>query len=113
MADLVCLLLNAYLIVLFAGALLSWFPSQPGGGLHQARLLIARVTDPVMLPVRRAIGASSNTDSRVASTTIPWPFTVGPRRPTNSATGAQSRSVAGAWRRRWTLIGSSQRASRS
>ena len=55
---LICQLLQLYIIVIIAGALLSWFPTQPGGGLHQVRMLIARVTDPVMLPVRRAVGAS-------------------------------------------------------
>ena len=58
MADLVCLLLNAYLIVLFAGALLSWFPTQPGSGLAEVRRVIYSVTEPVVAPVRRAIGAS-------------------------------------------------------
>lgn len=55
---LICSLLQLYVIVIIAGALLSWFPSEPGGGLHQVRMVIARVTDPVMLPVRRAIGTS-------------------------------------------------------
>jgi YggT family protein len=55
---LIAQLLNIYVIVVIAGALLSWFPSEPGSGLHQVRTMIARVTDPVMLPVRRAIGAS-------------------------------------------------------
>ncbi|HEU5082956.1 MAG TPA: YggT family protein [Acidimicrobiales bacterium] len=55
---LVCSLIQIYVLVIIAGALLSWFPTEPGGGLHQVRMAIARVTDPVMLPVRRAIGAS-------------------------------------------------------
>ena len=58
MADLVCLLLQAYLIVLFAGALLSWLPTQPGSGLAEVRRVIYSVTEPVVTPVRRAIGAS-------------------------------------------------------
>lgn len=55
---LICQLLQLYILVIIAGALLSWFPSQPGSGLWQVRVFIARATDPVMLPVRRAIGAS-------------------------------------------------------
>lgn len=55
---LICSLLQLYVIVIIAGALLSWFPTEPGGGLHQVRVAIARVTDPVMVPVRRAIGTS-------------------------------------------------------
>lgn len=58
MADLVCTLLGLYLIVLFVGALLSWFPAQPGSGLAEVRNVIYKVTEPVVAPVRRAIGAS-------------------------------------------------------
>jgi len=55
---LIAQLINLYVIVIIAGALLSWFPTDPGSGLHQLRMTIARVTDPVMVPVRRAVGAS-------------------------------------------------------
>ncbi len=58
MAELVCSIIQLYVVVIIAGALLSWFPTQPGSGLAQVRDLIRRVTDPVMLPVRRAVGAS-------------------------------------------------------
>lgn len=58
MACLIAQLIQLYVLVIIAGALLSWFPSDPGGGLHQVRLTIARFTDPVMMPVRRAVGAS-------------------------------------------------------
>lgn len=51
-------LIQVFIYVVIAGALLSWFPTQPGGGLAQLRELIGRVTDPVMVPVRRAIPAS-------------------------------------------------------
>lgn len=56
--EIICLLLRLYLIVLFAGALLSWFPTQPGSALAEVRQVIYRVTEPVVGPVRRAIGAS-------------------------------------------------------
>lgn len=56
--EIICQLLGLYLLVIIAGALLSWIPAQHGGGLHQARVAIARLTDPVMMPVRRSIGAS-------------------------------------------------------
>lgn len=55
---LICSLLTLYLIVLFVGALLSWFPTEPGSTLEQVRSAIGRVTDPVVVPVRRAVGAS-------------------------------------------------------
>ena len=54
----ICSLLLVYMLILFAGALLSWFPTEPGSGLAQVRTMIARVTEPVVDPVRRAIGAS-------------------------------------------------------
>jgi YggT family protein len=55
---LIAQLIQLYVLVIIAGALLSWFPSDPGGGLYQVRVTIARLTDPVMMPVRRAVGAS-------------------------------------------------------
>lgn len=55
---LICSLLNVYIIVVIAGVLLSWFPSQPGGSLAQIREVIYRLTEPVMGPVRRAIGTN-------------------------------------------------------
>lgn len=58
MLCLIAQLIQLYVIVIIAGVLLSWFPSEPGGGLHQLRMTIARLTDPVMMPVRRAVGAS-------------------------------------------------------
>ncbi len=58
MASLLCGLLSIYLLVLFAGALLSWFPTQPGSGVAQLRELLYKATEPVVGPVRRSIGAS-------------------------------------------------------
>ncbi len=58
MASILCSLLSLYLIILFASALLSWFPTQPGSGVAQVRELLYRATEPVVGPVRRAIGAS-------------------------------------------------------
>ncbi len=51
-------LIQLYVIVIIVGALLSWFPSQPGGALAQVRTTVAKLTDPIMLPVRKAVGAS-------------------------------------------------------
>lgn len=58
MSGIICMLLQIYLLVLFAGALLSWFPTEPGSGLAQVRGFIAQLTDPVVVPVRRAVGAT-------------------------------------------------------
>ncbi len=56
--QILCQLIQLYVIVIIVWALLSWFPTQPGSGLAQIREVIGRFVDPVMLPVRRAIGAS-------------------------------------------------------
>lgn len=56
--SLICTLLLAYMLILFAGALLSWFPAEYGSGLYQVREFIARLTEPVVAPVRRSIGAT-------------------------------------------------------
>ncbi len=53
--NIVCLLLNAYLIALFARIILSWFPVSPGGAMAQIFSLLYTVTEPVLGPIRRAI----------------------------------------------------------
>lgn len=58
MTSLICNLLLIYMLILFAGALLSWFPTERGSGLAQVRETVDRVTEPVVGPVRRAVGAS-------------------------------------------------------
>lgn len=50
-----CLLINAYLIALFARIILSWFPIAPGGLLAQIFSVLYTVTEPVLGPIRRAI----------------------------------------------------------
>lgn len=51
----VCLLINAYLLALFARIILSWFPIAPGGLLAQVFSGLYAVTEPVLGPIRRAI----------------------------------------------------------
>ena len=58
MPSIICNLLQLYIYVIIAGALLSWFPTEPDSGLAQIRRMIGTVTEPVMAPVRRVIGAS-------------------------------------------------------
>jgi YggT family protein len=53
--DIVCSLLNLYLILLFARIILSWFPVQPGGPMAQIFSFLYTITEPVLGPVRRAI----------------------------------------------------------
>ncbi|HEX4906232.1 MAG TPA: YggT family protein [Acidimicrobiales bacterium] len=52
---LLCLLIDAYLIALFARIILSWFPVSPGGAMAQIFSLLYSITEPVLGPIRRAI----------------------------------------------------------
>ena len=48
-------LLNLYLIVLVARAVLSWFPLSPGSPLAPVASFLYTVTEPVLGPLRRVI----------------------------------------------------------
>ena len=43
------------ILALFARALLSWFPSQPGTTLYSVVRALDRVTEPVLKPIRRVL----------------------------------------------------------
>ncbi len=52
---LLCRLLDAYLIVMFARIILSWFPIEPGSGLASVYGFLYSITEPVLGPIRRVI----------------------------------------------------------
>ena len=53
---LVHLLLNLYILVFIVTALLSWFPtSSSTGGLATVRGLLAKMTEPVLRPLRQIL----------------------------------------------------------
>jgi YggT family protein len=52
---LLCRLLDAYLIVMFARIILSWFPVEPGSGLASVYGFLYAITEPVLGPIRRII----------------------------------------------------------
>jgi YggT family protein len=52
---LVCRLLDAYLIVVFARIILSWFPISPNSGMATVYGFLYSITEPVLGPVRRLI----------------------------------------------------------
>ena len=52
---LICRLLDAYLIVMFARIILSWFPVEPGSGLASVYGVLYAITEPVLGPIRRVI----------------------------------------------------------
>ncbi len=55
MAYLICQLLLAYLIVIFARIICSWFPIAPESTLASIYAFLHTVTEPVLGPLRRVI----------------------------------------------------------
>jgi YggT family protein len=51
----VCRLLQAYMIVLVARIILSWFPIEPNSGMSSVYGVLHAVTEPVLAPLRRII----------------------------------------------------------
>lgn len=51
----VCWVLTIYLVVLAARAVLSWFPTSPGGVLEQIQSVLFALTEPVLRPARQVI----------------------------------------------------------
>lgn len=47
--------LEAYVLVIIAQILFSFFPVQPGSQLHRVTMFLTRLTDPVFVPLRRII----------------------------------------------------------
>jgi YggT family protein len=52
---LLCRLLQAYLIIMFARIILSWFPINPGSGMATVYGFLYSITEPVLAPIRRVI----------------------------------------------------------
>lgn len=50
-----CVVITVFLVVLAARAVLSWFPTQPGGALEQVQSVLYTLTEPVLRPVRQVI----------------------------------------------------------
>jgi len=50
-----CPLINVYILVLIARAILSFFPIGPDSGLFPIQRLLYQATEPVLGPVRRVI----------------------------------------------------------
>ncbi|MHB8219608.1 MAG: YggT family protein [Acidimicrobiales bacterium] len=48
-------LVELYVVVLIARALLSWFPATPGSGLGRVVHALDSVTEPVLRPIRRIL----------------------------------------------------------
>ena len=52
---LICRLLQAYLIIMFARIILSWFPVEPGSAMASVYQFLYALTEPVLGPIRRII----------------------------------------------------------
>jgi YggT family protein len=53
--DLVCSLITVFIVVLFARAVLSWFPVRPGGPMAQINDFLVLITDWALRPLRAVI----------------------------------------------------------
>ncbi|MHB1585008.1 MAG: YggT family protein [Acidimicrobiales bacterium] len=53
--NLIAYVVEAYVVVLIARALLSWFPARPGTALASIVRTLDAVTEPVLRPVRRVL----------------------------------------------------------
>jgi len=51
----VCTLLNLYLVVIFVRIILTWFPISSHGTMATVAGFLYLITDPVLLPIRRAL----------------------------------------------------------
>ena len=53
--SLLCQALGIFLFLIYIRVILSWFPANPQGPFGQVSRIINQITDPVMIPVRRAL----------------------------------------------------------
>lgn len=55
MRELLCFLASMYVFAILGRVVLSWFPASQGGVVANLSNVLARITDPVLLPVRRVL----------------------------------------------------------
>jgi len=53
--EVLCTVLNIYLLILLARAVLSWFPVRSDSGVASVLTVLMQITEPVLAPVRRMI----------------------------------------------------------
>ena len=51
----ICAVVTAYMVVLFARAIMSWFPVRLGTSLASVYRVLLDLTEPVLAPLRRVI----------------------------------------------------------
>lgn len=55
MTQVLCPIINIYILILLARAVMSWFPIRPGTGAASFLHVLMQLTEPVLAPVRRVI----------------------------------------------------------
>jgi YggT family protein len=53
--NVICRLLQAYIIVIFVRVILSWFPISPGTAMASIYSIVYNLTEPVLGPIRRVM----------------------------------------------------------
>jgi YggT family protein len=53
--NILCTLINLYLLAVFAFIILSWFPLNPGGVAYRIFTFLRMIVDPVLAPLRRVL----------------------------------------------------------
>ena len=55
MTNIICQLLNLFVIAIFIRVVLSWFPLAPGGAMASVYGVLYTITEPVLGPIRRLL----------------------------------------------------------
>ena len=55
MKEVLCAAINVYTIVLLVRVIFSWIPMRPGTGLASFAQVLAQLTEPLLVPLRRII----------------------------------------------------------
>ncbi len=58
----ICNLLLAYLVILVARAVLSWFPVRPGTAMASINSVLYDLTEPLLAPLRRLVPSAGMID---------------------------------------------------
>ena len=53
--EVICIALQVYILILFARAILSWFPLEPGTTFFKVSEVLVRATEPALAPLRRIV----------------------------------------------------------
>ena len=77
MRELLCRLLNFYVLIIFFRIVLSWFPLRPGGIVFTVNQWLFRATEPLMGRARRILPAMGQFDLSPIVVIMFWQIVVG------------------------------------